>query len=522
MIPAAPGSPMSVPRSRPVRGRSLVLVVDDEVRSQETLRRTLDEAFDVVTVSGAAEAEALLQQESPQVILCDQRMPGETGVAFLRRVRDQWPDPIRILLSGYTEAPDLIRSINEAGVHRFISKPWEPEALIRQIHEAVRLFHLQRDNDAASHEMRASVTALAEKVRQKRRTLKDYFDFDHIIRGPDSPLDEICSLVKQIARYDIAILITGETGTGKELLARAIHYSSPRAERAFVVQNCGALPDPLLESELFGSRRGAYTGAYEDRTGLFERADGGTIFLDEIGDTSLAFQVKLLRVLQEGEIRPLGASRTRHVDVRVIAATNRDLDAEVAAGRFRGDLYYRLAAFPVSVPPLRDRAMDLDPLLAHLIAATGRAFGKSIQGCAPEVRAALTAYPWPGNVRELQNEVQRMVALAEQPVLGAGLLSPRLRAGLTSGIAGENGRRTSDSISFSPRPGQTLKAQLDALEAAILKEALERHRGNISRAAEELGLSRLGLRGKLRRVAPESAFAEPDMDAEGDKPDAAD
>jgi two-component system response regulator HupR/HoxA len=251
-----------------------------------------------------------------------------------------------------------------------------------------------------------------------------------------------------------------------------------------VVENCGALPDELLESELFGCKKGAFTGAYQDRVGLIELADGGTIFLDEIGETSPSFQVKLLRVLQEGEIRPLGAQRPRKVDVRVISATNRDLAADVEAGRFRRDLYYRLAAFPVHLPRLEERPMDLPPIAARVLQDVNRAFRRAVPGFAPETLRLFQAHAWPGNVRELHNEIQRMVALCEDDIP----LPPHL----VSVVA----RRAKAGPSGA---GPTLKDQVEALEARVIDAALARHGGNISRAAEELGLSRVGLRAKIAR-----------------------
>jgi two-component system response regulator HupR/HoxA len=284
----------------------------------------------------------------------------------------------------------------------------------------------------------------------------------------------------------LSVLITGESGTGKELLARAIHFSSDRAERAFVVENCGALPDTLLEAELFGHKKGAFTGAHEDRIGLFQQADGGTLFLDEIGDTSPAFQVKLLRALQEGEIRPVGSPRTVPVNVRIIAATNRDLEADVASGRFRRDLYYRIAGIGLHMPSLRERPQDIPLIVGGLLkesATAGRRFSDA-------ALKALLAHRWPGNVRELQNEVMRAQALAEGDLLGESLLSPRLRvagamAGSSLGAEGEGG---------------TLKDQLDRLEGQVIVRAMERHKGNKTRVAEELGLTRVGLRMKLARL----------------------
>jgi two-component system response regulator HupR/HoxA len=281
------------------------------------------------------------------------------------------------------------------------------------------------------------------------------------------------------------------------MLARAIHYCSRRADKAFVVEHCGALPDQLLEAELFGYKRGAFTGAYEDRSGRFQQADGGTIFLDEIGDTSPVFQVKLLRVLQEGEFRPLGAARPQSVDVRVVAATHHDLEAEVRAGSFREDLYYRLATVTLRVPPLRERAMDIPLLAGRLLDASQKFLGKSVAGFSTEALACLAAYPWPGNVRELQNEILRMLALADTPQLGADLLAPRILRTPAVEPAGRRAARADSHVAGG------LKERMEALEARVLKETLIRHRWNKSRAASELGLSRVGLRSKLVRYGLE-------------------
>jgi len=466
----------------------IVLVVDDERRSQEALRRLLSEEFEVVGASSAAEAETLLEAEMVHAILCDQRMPGMQGVDFLRTVRDRWPDPVRMIISGYSESGDIIAGINEAGIYQYITKPWEPDELLRTVRGAVDLYRLQRENESASLEMRLTAGTLEKSVAKKRRVLKNAHHFDRIIHAETSPLRAARDQVMRICQYDISVLITGESGTGKELLARAIHYNSPRADKPFVVENCGALPDQLLESELFGCKKGAFTGAYEDRIGLFEQASGGTIFLDEVGETSPAFQVKLLRVLQEGEIRPLGARLTRKIDVRVIAATNRDLEDEVRRGQFRRDLYYRLATFPIHLPPLRERPMDVALLAEKLLGDTVAMYAKPVRGFTPETLAALQAHDWPGNVRELQNEIQRMMALADGGgALTPDLLSPRLRA----------------PAAPAPTGGDSLKERVEALEELIIREALDRHGWNISRVAEELGLSRVGLRAKLQRYGLE-------------------
>jgi two-component system response regulator HupR/HoxA len=465
-----------------------VLVVDDEVRSQETLRRTLEEDFDVFTASGAAEALAILGRETIQVVLTDQRMPEVSGVELLSQVRREWPDAVRIIISGYTDSEDIIAGINQAGIYQYLLKPWHPEQLLLTLKGAAELHRLQGENRRLALELRTAEPVLRRQVAAARARVQQAFSLDRIVRAPDSPMGTLCELVARAARYDLSILLSGESGTGKELLARAIHYASGRADQAFVVENCGALPDTLLESELFGHRKGAFTGASADRVGLFQQAHGGTIFLDEIGETSPAFQVKLLRVLQEGELRPLGGNRTQQVDVRVIAATNRDLEAEVAGGRFREDLYYRLATIPLHVPPLRKRPMDI-PLLAEcILRRAAEQLGHPAAAFAPGVLPCLEGYRWPGNVRELMNEIQRMLALSDGPLLGLDLLAPQIR------MAGP-----AQTPPEGPGGG-ALKARVDSLESAALRDALARHGGNISRAAQELGLSRLGLRKKMARL----------------------
>ncbi|HIJ39304.1 MAG TPA: sigma-54-dependent Fis family transcriptional regulator [Rhodospirillaceae bacterium] len=472
-------------------GLPIVLVVDDEIRSQEVLRRVLSEECEVLTASSPAEAEGLLEQEMVHVILCDQRMPDVSGVEFLKTVRERWPDPVRMIISGFTYSEDIIAGINEAGIYQYITKPWQPEHLLTTIRGAIQLYRLQRDNQNASIEMKLTATKLEQVVASKRKALKSHFGFERIVHAEGSPIDDVIALARRIAGFDITVLITGASGTGKELLARAIHYNSDRADKPFVVENCGALPDQLLESELFGCKKGAFTGAYEDRIGLFEQADGGTVFLDEIGETSPAFQVKLLRVLQDGEIRPLGARLTRRVDVRVIAATNRQLEADVEASRFRRDLYYRLAGFRLHLPSLHERPMDIPLLAQQLLGEAMRAFNKPIRGFGDDALARLRGYGWPGNVRELQNEIRRMVALADSPILTANLLSASV---VRSTLWPENGAAIE---------GATLKERVETLEEQMIRESLTRHRWNISRAAEELGLSRVGLRAKLQRYGLE-------------------
>jgi two-component system response regulator HupR/HoxA len=472
-----------------------VLVVDDEVRSQEALRRTLEEDFEVYTASSATDALAVLEREWIQIVLTDQRMPGMSGVQLLREVRERWPDAVRIIISGYTDSEDIIAGVNDGGIYQYLLKPWQPEQLLLTLRAAAEMQRLQAENQRLSLELKVAGPVLRQRVEGKKEASRRRFGADALLRAPDSPMNALCELVAKVADFDIPVLLAGESGTGKELLARALHYGSSRSDRGFVVENCGAVPDTLLESELFGARRGAFTGAHEDREGLFRQADGGSILLDEIGETSPAFQVKLLRVLQEGEVRPLGAARPVAVDVRVIAATNRDLETEVREGRFREDLFYRLAAITITLPPLRDRRMDIPLIAQSYVDSIEVSLGRRFDPLGADVLACLQAYRWPGNVRELRNEVLRMIALSEGPQLSASHLSPRvLRAAevhqepelnLLAGLDGD------------------LKARLDGLEARIVKESLVRHRWNKTRAAQELGLSRVGLRNKLARYGLE-------------------
>ena len=469
-----------------------ILVVDDEKLSLESIRRILGDRFDVHTAENTIEAERILQQQWIQVLLCDQRMPGMTGIEFCQLVREQYPTIIRIIISGYTDSNDIIDAINKGGIYQYIAKPWHPDELISKLSNAVELFRLQRENEQLTIELKLKPDTIEKSMIEKRRVLKSRYDWDQgIVRSPDSCMNNVCTLVRNVSPYDVNVLLSGESGTGKELCARALHYNSLRQDNPFIAENCGALPDELLESELFGHKRGAFTGAIEDRVGLFERADGGTIFLDEIGETSPAFQVKLLRVLQEGEIRPLGSNQRRSIDVRVIAATNRNLEQDVRSGKFRQDLFYRLATFEILIPPLRERKEDIVPLAIAILNQSMDQLGKRVKGISDEALKCFEAYHWPGNVREMQNEIKRMLVLGQSDYLGSNLVTAKILQaapeesqadmGMLSGIEG------------------SLKQRIESLEAIILKETLMRLRWNKTQAAQELGLSRVGLRNKMER-----------------------
>ncbi|MCU1732687.1 MULTISPECIES: sigma-54-dependent transcriptional regulator [unclassified Pseudomonas] len=474
-----------------------ILVIDDELRSRESLSRVLADEFDVLLADSADQARELLERHPVAVILCDQRMPGMQGIDFLKESRERWPEVVRIVLSGYTDSEDIIAGVNEAGIYQYLLKPWLPEHLLNTVRNAVESRALHNHMQRLDVELRAATPVLRRRNQQALEKVRDAFDFARIVRAPGSPLDALCELAARVARFDLSVLLLGESGTGKELLARAIHYASPRAGNAFIVENCAALPDSLLESELFGHKRGAFTGAHQDHVGLIQRAHGGTLFLDEIGDTSPAFQVKLLRVLQEGELRPVGATTAVRVDVRIIAATHRDLEADVQAGRFRSDLYYRLAGVSLALPPLRERSGDLIPIASKLLVDASKELDLPGLHFAADALGSLLGYPWPGNIRELRNEVYRAAALSDSAEVSARAFSWKVLQGQAGGAL--------PGLAVDGRPAGTLQEQLDAIEATLLKEALLRHRWNKTHTARELGLSRVGLRQKLRRFGLEES-----------------
>jgi Nif-specific regulatory protein len=308
--------------------------------------------------------------------------------------------------------------------------------------------------------------------------------------GQSPAFSALMAQIAKVADTRVSVLIEGETGVGKELVAAALHYRSRRRDRLFVAQNCAALPETLLESELFGHKRGAFTGATEERKGLFELADGGTLFLDEVTEMPLGLQAKLLRVLQEGEVRPVGANQVKHVDVRIVAATNRDLEREVAEGRFREDLYYRLKVFPLRVPPLRERREDIPLLAGHFLGKYSVEIGKPVMGYTQPAMELMMAYEWPGNVRELENEVQRLVISAEpNGFVDAELLSPKIR-------------RAEGALSSAGVPAArgTLKEMMDQVERHLVSEALRAHGNNKTNAAKALGITREGLHKKLKQL----------------------
>ena len=458
-----------------------VLIVDDEPRVLDALEAILAAEFRVLRAEGGEAALARLAGDDVAVIVTDYRMPGMSGVELLRRSQERAPDAVRIVLTAYTDVDSLMDAINTGRIYHFVPKPWDPHELLVVVRRAAERWTLARDNERLREELEVAYNALRREAAEARaRPLS----LERLV-GAQAGLRRSVDLARRVLAVDTTVLLLGETGTGKELFARLIHDNGPRRAGRFVAQNCGALPESLLESELFGHARGAFTGAVADRRGLFEEADGGTIFLDEVGEMSPGMQLHLLRVLQEGEVRRLGAAGTRKVNVRVVAATNADLDTEIREGRFRADLYYRLNVFPIRLPPLRERADDIPALAEHFLRIYRDRARRAVPGITTEALACLRAYPFPGNVRELENEVERAVALVDdgQPI-GPEHLSERISdAGTTT------------------RGPLTLNEAIERLKRRMIEDAL-RECGSKTRAAERLGLTRQSLQQMLRRRQP--------------------
>ncbi len=446
--------------SRPFR----VLVVDDEPAQRELVSGFLRRhGFDVTAAADGAAALARFRDTPVDLILTDQKMPGLSGLELLEAARAIDPEVAVIVMTAYGSVDSAVSAM-KGGAVDYLAKPLNLDELL---HRVGRVRERQ---------------ALLTENRELREALRERQHLDGIV-GESGAMQEVFSLVRRVAASDATVLIRGESGTGKELIARAIHEASARAAGPLVTVNCAALPETLLESELFGHEKGAFTGAHVARRGRFEAAHGGSLFLDEIGDLPLHLQVKLLRVLQAREIERLGSTRPIAVDVRLLAATHRDLEAEVRAGRFREDLYYRLNVVTIVVPPLRDRRADIPLLLDHFLARFARDNGKTIRGLTREARDALLRYDYPGNVRELENLVERAVVLTRDDVVGLADLPFGARDGDADGGAAAG----------------TLTAATEALERRLIREALAGAGGVQTRAAEALGISERVLRYKLRK-----------------------
>jgi two-component system response regulator HydG len=444
-----------------------ILVVDDEVSLIDTLRILLKrEGFEVATAAGGARGIEQLGEFRPDVVLSDVRMPGIGGLEILAAVREHDASIPVILMTAQASLQTAIRAVNEGAFH-YVQKPFANDDLVNICRRAVESRQLKRENQA-----------LKREIARRGRV-----DTARPIGGSRS-FDEVLKLAETAAPTDSTVLIFGESGTGKEVLARYVHALSGRADGPFVSINCGALPESLLESELFGHTKGSFTGAVRDKQGLFVAATGGTFFLDEVGEMSPATQVKLLRALQEREVIPVGATEPVAIDVRIIAATNRDLDEEIRRGTFRSDLFYRLNVITLHLPALRERADDVPVLAAHFLERFATSRGATPPKLSAEALAVLQAYDWPGNVRELENALERAAVLSEKDEITPAALPDRLTA---------RSRRPIVSDRLPPNP------QLEIIERAYIHWVLQAEGGNKTRAAEVLGIDPSTLYRKLVR-----------------------
>jgi len=438
-----------------------ILIVDDEKGMRDLLSIMLkNDGYKVDAAESATRARELISRGSYDLVISDISMPDGSGVDVLRTARETQPDCIVILITAYASTESAIEAL-KLGAYDYIIKPFDVEELRIVLKNALEKRQLEQEN-----------TLL-------KRELKETSRFDDLV-GESPAMEQVKALLDRVAPTNSTVLIWGESGTGKELAARAIHRRSPRRTKQFVSINCGALPDELLESELFGHVKGSFTGAVATKKGLFEVADGGTIFLDEIGDTSPAMQVKLLRVLQERQIRRVGGTEQLEVDVRIITATNQDLESMVREKRFREDLYYRINVIAIKMPPLREKREDLAALANHFLGKYNKIMGKRIREIAPDAMRQLMEYSWPGNVRELENVIERAVALE-----GSDRILP----------ASFNREVVSRTDEAQPLPvvlndgGIDLETQLERLRERFMNEALSRTQGVQTRAAELLGMS---------------------------------
>src|SRR4051812_45785309 len=444
-----------------------VLVVDDEENLRIVLRTLLKrQGYEVETAASGEEALALVDSFGPDVIITDVRMPKMGGLDLLATLKAKGNEATVIVMSAYGNV-DLALEAIKAGAYDYVQKPFKHEEIVLTLRKAEEREALRREN-----------RVLREEIRKEHQ-------FEQIL-AKSSSMQDIFRTIAKIADFKTTVLISGESGTGKELVARALHRRGARRANAFVAVNCGAIPENLLESELFGHKKGAFTDANHDRRGLFEEADGGTLFLDEIGELPLALQVKLLRVLQDEMIRRVGDTRDLKVDVRIVAATHRDLVAEVKAGRFREDLFYRLNVLPILVPPLRSRRDDVPLLIDHFVAKNNARLGTSIRGLDTEARRVLVEYSWPGNVRELENSIERAMVLSEGDMIVASDLPDRIR-------------EARDPMQVQLASGElSIKKTTRVIEEMLIRRALQKTKGNRTRAAEVLELSHRALLYKIK------------------------
>lgn len=457
--------------------RERVLVVDDEPDLAESCAYFLERAgYEARTVESAPDALELLSKEAFGVVVSDVRMPRMSGMELLAAIRERDPDIEVLLLTGYPDLQMAVSAIKQ-GAFDYLAKPYGEADLIERVGKAMAHRRVKDQNEGLRERLRSGVSG--------RRLIHTSESFG-----------EAVAMLERAARTTASVLLIGESGTGKELLAHHLHDSSERAGKPFVPVDCASIPADLFESELFGHKKGAFTGATTDKLGLFQVADGGTLFLDELGELPLEFQSKLLRTIQERTVRLIGSSSHRDVDVRIVAATNRDLQKEVEQGNFRADLFYRLDVVRIAVPPLRDRQGDVDVLVAHLLERFGKSVG--ITRIANDAAERLRAYHWPGNVRQLRNALERACALGQAPELVLADLPPELR--------GEPGAKPAESGSDEHGTFQEIKARrIAAMEQTYVEGLLTKHKGNVTHCSEDAGMARSAFQKLMQKYSIRSA-----------------
>ena len=449
--------------------RSTVLIVDDEEGVRESVRAVLEATCDVLEAGNGEQALDVLRGHDVDLVMLDHRMPGESGIDVLPRLKAADPSTVVVLATAVRDVRMAVEAMRR-GAYDYLTKPFDVEEILVVVRRALEKRALER-------EVLSLRSALAEGPPVTAH------GFEGMV-GRHPEMVRIYRLIAQIADTPATVLITGESGTGKELIARAIHHQGPRRDQPFVAVNPAAIPETLIESELFGHEKGAFTGAHQRKLGRFELAQGGTLFLDEIATLRSDLQAKLLRVLQEREIERVGGTRAIKIDVRIIAATNADVPAAVSRGTFREDLYYRLNVVHIGVPPLRNRVDDIPLLVDHFVQRYVQESGKRIEGLTPETLGLLRGYRWPGNVRELQNVIERAVVLTDGPTIGVDDLPLELSLGVAHVL---------------PEETLPLNEASDRFEQQMVLRALDRVHGNVSEAARMLGLHRNSLKAKLAR-----------------------
>ena len=453
-----------------------VLVLDDEENICRSCAEVLqDDGYKVTTCTAPADAFARLGEEHIDLVLLDLKMPDADGIDVLRQIKAGDQETMVIIITGYATVETAVASL-KLGAFDYVSKPFTPDELSIAVRRAFEHKRLVTENKY-----------LREELIRK-------FEFDHII-GESEPVKDVCELIKRVAPTDATVLIQGESGTGKELVARALHHNSRRRDKNFVVVDCASLAQSVIESELFGYVKGAFTGAAETKQGLLERADGGTLFLDEIANINLEIQAKLLRVLQEQEFKRVGDSRSRKTNIRFVAATNRDLEKLIKEGLFREDLFYRLDVFRISMPPLRERREDVPLLARYFLNIFAKRMHKEVEGFSAEATSLLKGYDWPGNVRELKNMVERLVIMVDDAVADSSEVCYAL-GGKTHKMAASVPKTAEEMKKVRREMTQRIT---DDVESAFVLEALKRNNWNVTKAAEDVGLLRPNFHALMRK-----------------------